>query len=106
MSGDHPFGDNLKILREYVPDASVDLIYLDPPFNSSATYGFSVAPLYERRRRRSQTGAAARGIASSLCHARSRAGENAHGCARSHSACRGWGLSGPHAWRIADFMPD
>jgi len=32
------FGDNLKILREYVPDASVDLIYLDLPFNSSATY--------------------------------------------------------------------
>ena len=32
------FGDNLKILREYVRDASVDLIYLDPPFNSSATY--------------------------------------------------------------------
>ena len=32
------FGDNLRILREYVPDASVDLIYLDPPFNSSATY--------------------------------------------------------------------
>ena len=32
------FGDNLKILREYVTDASVDLIYLDPPFNSQATY--------------------------------------------------------------------
>ena len=32
------FGDNLKILREHVADASVDLIYLDPPFNSSATY--------------------------------------------------------------------
>ncbi len=32
------FGDNLKILRDYVADASVDLIYLDPPFNSSATY--------------------------------------------------------------------
>jgi hypothetical protein len=32
------FGDNLGILRDYVPDASVDLIYLDPPFNSSATY--------------------------------------------------------------------
>ena len=31
------FGDNLKILREYVPDASVDLIYIDPPFNASAT---------------------------------------------------------------------
>ncbi|MBI4166906.1 MAG: modification methylase [Acidobacteria bacterium] len=32
------FGDNLRILREYVPDASVDLIYLDPPLNSSAIY--------------------------------------------------------------------
>ncbi|NMP24547.1 hypothetical protein [Sulfobacillus harzensis] len=28
------FGDNLDILREYIPDESVDLIYLDPPFNS------------------------------------------------------------------------
>ena len=32
------FGDNLRILRESVADESVDLIYLDPPFNSSATY--------------------------------------------------------------------
>jgi site-specific DNA-methyltransferase (adenine-specific) len=32
------FGDNLQILREHVPDESVDLIYLDPPFNSKATY--------------------------------------------------------------------
>jgi hypothetical protein len=32
------FGDNLKILREHVPAESVDLIYPDPPFNSSATY--------------------------------------------------------------------
>ncbi len=32
------FGDNLDILRENVPDESVDLIYLDPPFNSNATY--------------------------------------------------------------------
>ncbi len=32
------FGDNLDILREQVPDESVDLIYLDPPFNSNATY--------------------------------------------------------------------
>ncbi len=32
------FGDNLDILRRYVADASVDLIYLDPPFNSNATY--------------------------------------------------------------------
>src|SRR5690348_7567902 len=32
------FGDNLGILREHVATESIDLIYLDPPFNSSATY--------------------------------------------------------------------
>ena len=32
------FGDNLDILREHIPDESVDLVYLDPPFNSRATY--------------------------------------------------------------------
>ena len=32
------FGDNLRILREHVAADSVDLIYLDPPFNSNATY--------------------------------------------------------------------
>jgi site-specific DNA-methyltransferase (adenine-specific) len=34
------FGDNLDILRNhrYFPDACVDLIYLDPPFNSSRNY--------------------------------------------------------------------
>jgi len=34
------FGDNLEILRnrEYFPDNSVDLIYLDPPFNSKKDY--------------------------------------------------------------------
>jgi site-specific DNA-methyltransferase (adenine-specific) len=32
------YGDNLEILREHVPDESVDLIYLDPPFNSSRSY--------------------------------------------------------------------
>ncbi len=32
------YGDNLDILRRYVRDESVDLIYLDPPFNSNATY--------------------------------------------------------------------
>jgi adenine specific DNA methylase Mod len=32
------FGDNLDVLREYVDDESVDLIYLDPPFNSQAQY--------------------------------------------------------------------
>ena len=32
------YGDNLAILREYVPDESVGLIYLDPPFNSNRNY--------------------------------------------------------------------
>jgi len=32
------YGDNLDILRRYVSDESVDLVYLDPPFNSNASY--------------------------------------------------------------------
>ena len=34
------FGDNLQWLRDekLFPDASVDLVYLDPPFNSNADY--------------------------------------------------------------------
>lgn len=32
------FGDNLEVLRDKIPDSSVDLVYLDPPFNSKATY--------------------------------------------------------------------
>ena len=32
------YGDNLPILRDYLPDESVDLIYLDPPFNSNRSY--------------------------------------------------------------------
>ncbi|MBI2861750.1 MAG: restriction endonuclease [Chloroflexi bacterium] len=32
------YGDNFDILRRYIPDESVDLIYLDPPFNSQASY--------------------------------------------------------------------
>src|SRR5712692_751005 len=32
------YGDNLEVLREYIPDESVDLIYLDPPFNSNRNY--------------------------------------------------------------------
>lgn len=32
------YGDNLPILREYIPDESVDLVYLDPPFNSNRNY--------------------------------------------------------------------
>jgi len=32
------YGDNLDILRRYVDDESVDLVYLDPPFNSNQDY--------------------------------------------------------------------
>ena len=28
------YGDNLDILRRYLPETCVDLVYLDPPFNS------------------------------------------------------------------------
>lgn len=32
------YGDNLTVLRDSIADESVDLIYLDPPFNSNASY--------------------------------------------------------------------
>ena len=32
------YGDNLDILRAHIPDESVDLIYIDPPFNSNQAY--------------------------------------------------------------------
>lgn len=32
------YGDNLDVLREYIKDESIDLVYLDPPFNSSRGY--------------------------------------------------------------------
>ena len=32
------YGDNLPVIREHLRDESVDLIYLDPPFNSNASY--------------------------------------------------------------------
>ncbi len=39
------YGDNLPVLRDKIDGESVDLIYLDPPFNSKATYNV----LYESR---------------------------------------------------------
>ena len=48
------FGDNLEILRgRHIPAGTVDLIYLDPPFNSNATCNVlfasrSQAPAWER----------------------------------------------------------
>lgn len=40
MSGGNKlyFGDNLQVLREHIADESVDLVYLDPPFNSKRDY--------------------------------------------------------------------
>ncbi len=32
------YGDNLKVLREHIKDESIDLVYLDPPFNSNEDY--------------------------------------------------------------------
>jgi len=32
------YGDNLDVLRKHIADESVDLVYLDPPFNSSRNY--------------------------------------------------------------------
>lgn len=32
------YGDNLDVLRAHVASESVDLVYLDPPFNSNANY--------------------------------------------------------------------
>jgi site-specific DNA-methyltransferase (adenine-specific) len=32
------YGDNLDVLREYIAAESVDLVYLDPPFNSNSNY--------------------------------------------------------------------
>ena len=49
------YGDNLDILREYIADELVDLVYLDPPFNSNATYNVLFkAPTGSRARRRSR----------------------------------------------------
>jgi hypothetical protein len=32
------YGDNLDVLQRHVKDEPIDLVYLDPPFNSNATY--------------------------------------------------------------------
>ena len=37
------YGDNLDVLRRYLCDESVDLIYLDPPLNSRQLLGLNFA---------------------------------------------------------------
>jgi 16S rRNA G966 N2-methylase RsmD len=51
------FGDNLKWLSDQkeFPDAGVDLVYLDPPFNSNADYNV----LFRRAERRCRRGSTA-----------------------------------------------
>ena len=44
------YGDNLEVLRDYIPDQSVDLIYLDPPFNSRQDYNVLFAEKTARAR--------------------------------------------------------
>lgn len=43
QSGELFYGDNLDVLRRHVDDESVDLVYLDPPFNSNANYNILFA---------------------------------------------------------------
>lgn len=42
-------GDNLEVLPKYIPDESIDLIYIDPPFNSSRNYEVFWGEAQERR---------------------------------------------------------
>ena len=32
------YGDNLEVMRDFIPSESIDLVYLDPPFNSNRSY--------------------------------------------------------------------
>ena len=32
------YGDNLEVLRKYIKDDTIDLCYIDPPFNSKRNY--------------------------------------------------------------------
>lgn len=42
------YGDNLDVLRRHIADESVDLVYLDPPFNSNASYNALFAASHGR----------------------------------------------------------
>jgi DNA modification methylase len=44
MAGTLYYGDNLDVLRQHVADSSVDLAYLDPPFQSGRDYGVLFGP--------------------------------------------------------------
>ncbi len=50
-------GDNLQVLRDSIAAKSVDLIYLDPPFNSNPTYNVGLLGESGRVRMRDRTAA-------------------------------------------------
>ncbi len=54
------YGDNLQVFRDSIATESVDLIYLDPPFNSSATYNVGLLGESSRDRMRGRTAACSR----------------------------------------------
>jgi site-specific DNA-methyltransferase (adenine-specific) len=43
------YGDNLDVLREHIASESVDLVYVNPPFNSNATYTILLRPRRQER---------------------------------------------------------
>jgi 16S rRNA G966 N2-methylase RsmD len=55
------YGDNLQVLRDSIATESVDLNYLDPPFNSKATYNVGLLGISGRDRMHGRTAAWARG---------------------------------------------
>jgi len=43
------YGDNLEVIHKYIPDDSIDLIYIDPPFFSSKAYEIIYGDTKEKR---------------------------------------------------------
>jgi len=43
------YGDNLEVMHKYIPDNSIDLIYIDPPFFSSKAYEVIYGDTKEKR---------------------------------------------------------
>ena len=48
------YGDNLEVLRRHIKDETVDLVYLDPPFNSNQDYNVLFAERSGRRSSRNR----------------------------------------------------
>jgi adenine-specific DNA methylase len=44
------YGDNLEVIRKYFPSNSVDLVYLDPPFNTRQITTYSSKNHLEKNR--------------------------------------------------------